>query len=151
MKCQILLSRKKKENINKLSSVELAQRVVNVKFGLNISYSYNWQMMCNGRKGLLSNLRTTQAQISLRICAGLSGPSLSAYRSNGYSSIFRRTKNVQIRLHGCACSSGLLFAALIWHKGLFPSCASYTNTNMAVTQSDQQHPKEIQKTVLWLM
>ena len=33
-------------------------------------------------------------------------PSLSAYRINGYCSTCRRTKNVQIRLHGCARPSG---------------------------------------------
>ena len=63
-------------------------------------------IMRNARKGPLSNLRTTQAQISLRISAGWSGPSLSAYRINGYCRICWQTENAQVRLHGCACWSG---------------------------------------------
>ena len=43
--------------------------------------------------------------ISLHICTGWSGPALSTYRINGYCSMCRRTTNVQIRLHGCACRS----------------------------------------------
>ena len=62
--------------------------------------------MRKARNGPLCNLRTTQALISLRICAGSSRPPLSAYRINGYGSICRRTESVQISLHGCASSSG---------------------------------------------
>ena len=51
----------------------------------------------------LWNLQTTQGLTSLRIHAGWSGPSLPAYRVNGYCSIRRRTEKVQIRLHGCSC------------------------------------------------
>ena len=43
--------------------------------------------MCNTWKGPLCSLRTMQAQISLCIGAGWSGPSLSAYRINGYCNI----------------------------------------------------------------
>ena len=56
-----------------------------------------FHLMRNAWKGTLFNLRTTQAQISLRISAGWSGPSLSAYRISGYSSIYR-TENAWIRL-----------------------------------------------------
>ena len=65
-----------------------------------------YTMMRNLPKGPLCYLRTMQVEISLRISAGWSGPSLPAYRINGYCSICRRTENVQIRLHGCACWSG---------------------------------------------
>ena len=41
-------------------------------------------------------LRTTQALISLRIRTGWSGPSLSAYRINGYCCIYRRTENTRL-------------------------------------------------------
>ena len=44
-------------------------------------------MVCNARKGLLCNLRTTQAPISLCLCTGWSGPLLSAYRISRYCSI----------------------------------------------------------------
>ena len=63
-----------------------------------------FDMMCNAWKGRLCNLRTTQALISLRISAGWSGPSLSAYRIRGYGSICRRTETAQIRLHRCRCA-----------------------------------------------
>ena len=62
--------------------------------------------MRNARKGSLCDLRTTQAQISLRISAGWSGPSLSVFRINRYCRICRRTENAKIRLHVCACWSG---------------------------------------------
>ena len=85
--------------------------------------------MLNARKGPLCNLRTTKALISLRICAGWSGRSLSAYRINGYCSICRRTGNVQIRLHGCARSSGLsLFAYGI--MAFLPRCALNSNVQI---------------------
>ena len=68
-------------------------------------------MMRKARTGPLRHLRTTRAQISLCICTGWSGPSLSAYNINRYCSICQRTENAQIRLQGCARSSGpLLFA-----------------------------------------
>ena len=76
------------------------------------------------RKGSLCNLRTMQALISLRIRAGWSGPSLSAYRINGYCNIYWQTENVHIRLHGCARSSGpLLFGYGI--RAFFPCYTSY--------------------------
>ena len=62
------------------------------------AYRNNNQMMLNARKGLLCYLRTPQAPISLRFCTGWSGPSLPAYRINGYLSICRRTENANIRL-----------------------------------------------------
>ena len=52
-----------------------------------------------------------QAQISLRISAGWSGPTLSTYRISGYCTICRRAENAQIRLHGCACWSGPTLSA----------------------------------------
>ena len=52
-----------------------------------------------------------QAQISLRISAGWSEPTLSTYRICGYCTICRRTENAQIRLHGCACWSGPTLSA----------------------------------------
>ena len=65
----------------------------------------------NTRKWPVWNLRTTQALISLRTRAGWSELVLFANRINEYCSICRRTENVQIRLHGCARSSGpTLFA-----------------------------------------
>ena len=48
-------------------------------------------MMLKAREGPLYEMRTTQALISLRRCAGWSGPSLSAYRINGYCTICRQT------------------------------------------------------------
>ena len=81
-------------------------------------------MMRSTQKGPLCNMWTMQALISLRICAGWSGPALSTYRINRYCSICRRTENVQIRLHRCTCSSGSsLFAHGI--RSFFPRCASY--------------------------
>ena len=50
-------------------------------------------------QGPLCNVRKTQVQISVRICAGWSGSSKSAYRINGYRSTCRRIENFQIRLH----------------------------------------------------
>ena len=50
-------------------------------------------------QGPWCNMRTTQVQISMRICAVWSGSSKSAYRINGYRSTCRRIENVQIRLH----------------------------------------------------
>ena len=71
-----------------------------------------------------SNLQTVQARISLHICTGWSGLSLSAYRINGYCSICQWTENTQIRLNGCACwAESSLFAYDI--SALFPRCASY--------------------------
>ena len=68
--------------------------------------------MRNTWKWPLCYLRTTQAQISLRISAGWSGPSLSAYRINwNCTHICRRTENAQIRRHGCACWSGPTLSA----------------------------------------
>ena len=49
------------------------------------SNEYPLHMTCNAQKRPLRNLWTMQALISLRICAGWSGPSLSAYRINGYN------------------------------------------------------------------
>ena len=80
-------------------------------------------MAFNARKGPLCNLRTTQAQISLRISTGWSGPSLSAYRINGYCSICLRTENGQIRLFGCACWSGSTLSASCIRPN-FVLCAS---------------------------
>ena len=83
--------------------------------------------MRNARKWPLCNLRTTQAQISLRISAGWSGSSLSAYRINGYCRICRATENAQIGLHWCARWSGpklfvhqrilclFCFCVLVWN------------------------------------
>ena len=54
---------------------------------------------------------------------GRSGPSLPAYRINEYCSICWWIENVQIRLHGCACStrpSLLAYSVRIF----FPSCTS---------------------------
>ena len=77
-------------------------------------------------KGLLCNLRTTQAQTSLRECAGCSGPSLSAYRNNECFRMCRRTETVQIRLHGCTrawgpslFSYGIRLFSLVAHNILF--------------------------------
>ena len=83
----------------------------------------NLHYMCYVWKKPLCNLRTTQVQISLRECAGWSGPSTSAYRINGYCSLCERTDNAQIRLHGWACwSVSSLFAYDI--RALFPRWAS---------------------------
>ena len=68
-------------------------------------------MMSNARNGPLCNVWTTQAQISLRICAGWSGPSFSAYRISGYCSIQRLTENPQIRLHRCTSWFGPILSA----------------------------------------
>ena len=76
--------------------------------------------MCKGIFSYVENhmmqtagLRTMPALISLCICTGWSGPSLSAYRIYGYWSTCRRAENVHIRLHACARSIH------IWHKGFF--------------------------------
>ena len=91
---------------------------------LKCPFAYPLHMMRNARKGPLCNLRTTQALITLHICAGWSGPLLPTDRINVYRSICWQTENIQIRLHGCACSSGpSLFAYGI--RSFFPCCASY--------------------------
>ena len=75
--------------------------------------------MRNARKGPLCSLRSTKALISLRKCAGWSGPSLTIHRLNRYCSLCRRIENVRITLHGCArLSWPLLFAHGV--KALFP-------------------------------
>ena len=80
-------------------------------------YDIRYRMKCSARKRLLCNLRATQAQICLRIRAGWSEPSLSAYRINGYYNTCRRTANAYSRLHGCACWSGpSLFAYDLFSK-----------------------------------
>ena len=57
----------------------------------------------------------------------------SAYRINGYNSICRRTETVQIRLHGCARSSGpSLFAYGI--RAVLPRCVSYNKTTITKTR-----------------
>ena len=60
-----------------------------------------YHMMHNARKGSLCNLPTMQTQISLWISTGWSGPSLAAYKINGYCSICGQTENAQTRLHEC--------------------------------------------------
>ena len=92
------------------------------RFLLKEGYWDLWIIWCTTKRPL-RNMRTMQALISLRICAGWSGPSLSTYRINGYCSICLRTKNVQIRLHGCARSSG----PSLFTNGIraFLPCASY--------------------------
>ena len=85
-------------------------------------------MRCHRMKRALCNLRITQALISLRIRAGWSGPSFSAYRINGYCSKCRRTENVHTRLQGCVRSSGpSLFTSGI--RALFLRWASYRAQN----------------------
>ena len=94
------------------------------KYGRCPNIQVKYEMMCKARKGPLCNLQTTKALISLRICTGWSGPSLSAYWINGYCSICQRTENVQIRQHRCVHFSGSpLFAYGI--RALFLLCASY--------------------------
>ena len=78
--------------------------------------------MLKARNGPLCKLRTTQALVSLRICAGWPGPSLSAHRISGYYSICRRTENAQIRLHRCARWSGPTLSANCI-RALFVLCA----------------------------
>ena len=68
-------------------------------------------MVRSARKGPLSNLRTTQALISLRISAGWSGPAMFAYRISGYCNIYRRTEDAQTRLQRCARWSGPILTA----------------------------------------
>ena len=51
-------------------------------------------MMHNIGKGPLCNLRTMRALISLRICVGWTGPSLPAYRINGYCSIWQKKQRI---------------------------------------------------------
>ena len=92
----------------------------------------------NARNGPSCGLQTMQAQISLLICAGWSEPSLSAYRINGYCSICWGTENVQIRLHGCACSSGsLLFPYGI--RAFFPCYALYEKATVGLHQIPKTH------------
>ena len=58
--------------------------------------------------------------------AGWSGLSLSANGINGYCSICRRTENVHIRLHRCACWSGpTLSENCIRLFFFFPRCTSF--------------------------
>ena len=85
---------------------------------------YQQHRMHNTRKGLWCSLWTMQAQISLGICQGWSGPSLPTYRINGYCSICRQTENAQSRLHWCACWSGRMFFAY-GIRAFFPRCATY--------------------------
>ena len=68
-------------------------------------------VILNAWKGPFCTLRTTQALISMRICAGWSGPALSAYRVRGCCSTCRQTVNDQIRLHRCARWSGPTLSA----------------------------------------
>ena len=75
-------------------------------------------------KGLLYNLGTTKALISLCICTGWSGLLLSTYRMNGYCSICWWTENVQIRLYWYACSSVYLLVAY-GMRAFLHCCTSY--------------------------
>ena len=119
--------------IFKISSGQRMRRLIWVFSGRTCPqymYLMLWQryfnIMRSARKWPLCNLRTTQAQISLRISAGWSGPSSSAYRINGYCSICRRTENAQIRLHRCARWSGPTLSARCI-RALFVRWASYEN------------------------
>ena len=93
-------------------------------------------------KESICNLRTAQALISLCMSAGWSGPSLAAYRINGYCSTCWRTENAQIRLRRCARWSGPLLSE-ISVKDLFKRYASYVMAQWAATwgvaPSDQSH------------
>ena len=80
--------------------------------------------MHNEWKGPLCSLRTMLALISLGLCPGWPGPSLSAYRITGYCCICQQTVKAQIRLHGCACWSGPTLSANCI-RTLFVYCASY--------------------------
>ena len=70
------------------------------------NFSSSEQLVRNVRKGPLCSLRIPQAQISLRIRAGRSRPSFSAYSIKRYCSIYWRTENAQIRWHRCVCWAG---------------------------------------------
>ena len=70
---------------------------------------------------------TKQAQISLRICAGWSGPSLSAYRISGYCSICWQTENPQIRPQCMAVHADLDLCCLQIILGPF-SCIAFHMT-----------------------
>ena len=74
-------------------------------------YPQHTCMMRKVRKRPLCYLEITQAQISLRISGGWSGPSLSAYRNNGYCSICERTGKAHIRLNRYAHWSGPTLSA----------------------------------------
>ena len=87
-------------------------------FVLSFERVYRFQLMHNAWKGPLCSLQKTLALISLRIRAGWSGPSLSAYRINGSC---RWTENVQLRLHGCACAPSLLAYGF---RAFLPHCES---------------------------
>ena len=63
---------------------------------------------------------------ALIICAGWTGPSLSAYRINHYCSICWWTENAQIRLHGY-WAGPILSANCI--RALFVHCTSYSHSS----------------------
>ena len=88
--------------------------------------------MCTARKGPLCNLRKMQAQISLRISAGWSGPSLSPYRITGYWSICQQSETAQIRLQRYTCCSVPTLSANCI-RGFFVHCTSNIH---------QAYPKE---------
>ena len=77
--------------------------------------------MRNAWKGPLCNLQTTKAQISLRISAGWSGSSLSAYRISRYCGVCQRIENAPIIR--CARSGPTLSANCI--RAHFACCASF--------------------------
>ena len=92
------------------SKQEIAKDVpcTNGRKSVSWVYSVPLHMMTHARKGLC-NLRTTRPRSAcLRISAGWSGPSLSAFGFNGYYSMNR---NAQIRQHGCTCWSGPTLSA----------------------------------------
>ena len=63
-------------------------------------------MIRNAWKVSVCQMRTTKAQISLRLCAGWSGPLLSSYWINGYYRMYLWTEKALIRLRDCPDWSG---------------------------------------------
>ena len=64
----------------------------------------------------ISRMRATKAQISLRKCAGWSGPSLPVYRSIGHCKIYGRIENALDRLCGAHADLGLCCLNMTWGR-----------------------------------
>ena len=91
-------------------------------------------------KPVLGHMRTAKAQISLRICAGWSGPSLSANRIIGYNRMYEWRANARLLCVSTGWSESVHFVH-VWryffswcspYKGIF-----YHNTISIVTVSKE--------------
>ena len=89
-------------------------RCICISNGYKLFLSTQWDMMCNTQKGPLCNLWTMQAQTSLRISAGWSGPSLSTYIISGSCTISRQTENARLDCMGAHADLDLHCSQIAW-------------------------------------